>query len=60
MSNNSKFKEDLKNNANNLEDFFNICQKHFDCKNAKLGVITKNIMIINIDKIITLTKVKPK
>lgn len=56
---NISFKEDLKNNAQSLNDVFNIANKHFDTT-AKMGTISKGILIANIDKIIQLAGVKPK
>ena len=56
---NLSFKEDLKQNANSLHDVFNIANKHFDTT-AKMGTISKGVLIANIDKIISLAGVKPK
>jgi hypothetical protein len=52
------YKDDLKNAAS-LQDVFNITAKHYDCT-AKLGTITKQILILKIDTLITATGVKLK
>lgn len=56
---NLSFKEDLKQNAVSLQDVFNIANKHFDTT-AKMGTISKGVLIANIDKVITLSGAKPK
>jgi len=52
------FKEDLKE-AKSLNDIFNIVNKHYDTTKP-LGVIVKNVIILNIDKLINTSGVKPK
>lgn len=59
MSSIDNFKKDLKTNANSLADVFEIANKHFDTT-AKMGTISKGVLIANIDKVITLSGVKPK
>ena len=58
MATKEAFKIDLKN-ANSLEDIFRITSKHYDT-NAKLGTITKQVIILNIDKLISASGVKLK
>ena len=52
-------KSELKT-ANTMEEFLNICSKHYDFKNAKLGTISRGSLIINIDKVIAISGAKPK
>lgn len=59
MSSIDNFKKDLKDNANSLYDVFEIANKHFDTT-AKMGTISKGVLIANIDKVISLSGVKPK
>lgn len=54
-----EFKKDLKANANSLADVFRIANKHFDTE-EKMGMISKGVLIVNIDKVIKLAGVKPK
>jgi hypothetical protein len=54
-----KLKIELKS-ANNLEEFLNICAKHYDFKNAKLGTIVKQQLTNGIGVIIRLSGAKPK
>lgn len=56
MSNN--YKNELRN-ANSLKEIFDITNAHFDTT-AKLGTITKTVLILNIDKLISASGVKPK
>lgn len=58
MATKEAFKSDLKN-ANSLHDIFNIVSKHYDTS-AKLGTITKQVIILNIDKLISAAGVKLK
>lgn len=58
MATKEAFKSDLKN-ANSLEDIFRITSKHYDTS-AKLGTITKQVIILNIDKLISASGVKLK
>lgn len=57
--NNTAFKEALKK-ADNMEEFLKICSDYYDMKNAKLGVISKGMLINNIDLVIKLSGAKPK
>lgn len=54
------FKNDLKNNGNTLKDVFDIVNKYYYTNSNNLGTITKSILIINIDKLISMSGVKPK
>lgn len=58
MATNKAYKDDLKN-AVSLQDVFNITAKHYDCTN-KLGAITKQILILKIDTLISAAGVKLK
>lgn len=51
--------ENLKS-ANTLQDFFDICKKHFDTENTKLGFTTKLALTNNIDKLMDLSGAKPR
>ena len=53
------FKEAL-SNCVTMEDFLNTCLKFYDCKNAKLNLISKAALINNIDKVILLSGAKLK
>lgn len=54
-----QFKKDLET-CENVQDFFNVCGRFYDLKNAKLGTISKAALIGNIDKIIIATNAKLK
>lgn len=58
MSNKDAFKNDLKS-AESLNDIFTIVSKHYNTS-AKLGTITKQVILINIDKLIAASGVKLK
>ncbi len=58
MATNKAYKDDLKSAAS-LQDVFNITAKHYDC-NTKLGAITKQILILKIDTLISAAGVKLK
>ncbi len=58
MANNKAFKSDLQN-ANSLNDIFTIVSKHYDTS-VKLGTITKQVIILNIDKLINASGAKLK
>lgn len=53
------FKTELKT-AKNLKEFLDICQKHYDCENAKLGDISRGLLIANIDKVIMISGAKKR
>lgn len=46
--------------AQTMQDFLDICSKHYDFKNAKLGVISKAALIANIHTVIKLSGAKAK
>jgi len=54
-----RFKAELKN-VKNLEEFFAVCGKYYDLKGTELGLISKGILMNNIDKIIISTGAKLK
>ena len=54
----SNFKADLKE-AKTLNDIFTTVNKHYDTTKP-LGVIVKSVIILNIDKLINTSGVKPK
>lgn len=56
----NNFKTDLKNNAHTLADFFIIINNHYDTNTHKLGFITKNVIINNVDILISMSGVKLK
>ena len=60
MSSKDSLKIDLAKNANTLADVFDIVNKHYDTNTHKLGVITKGVIIINLDKLISMSGVKPR
>jgi uncharacterized protein YktB (UPF0637 family) len=46
--------------AETLQDFFDICKKHFDTENTKLGLVTKLTLTNNIDKLLDVSGAKPR
>jgi hypothetical protein len=43
-----------------MEDFLKVCSDNYDFKNAKLGTISKSMLIAHIDKVIAVSGAKPK
>lgn len=60
MQTKANLKKDLQENANTLADVFTIVNKHYDTNTNKLGMITKGVIIANLDKLISMSGVKPK
>lgn len=58
MATHQQYKTALKS-ANSLQDIFNITSQHYDTT-AKLGAITKQVLILKIDTLISATGVKLK
>lgn len=59
MSNKKEqYKNELKT-ANSLQDIFNITQKYYSTDD-KLGIITKQVILVNIDKLIIASNIKLK
>jgi len=46
--------------AQTMEQFLLICAQHYDFTNAKLGAISRGVLIQHIDKVIQLSGAKPK
>jgi hypothetical protein len=60
METKANLKKDLHENANTLSDVFTIVNKHYNTNTHKMGTITKGVLIANIDKLISMSGVKPK
>lgn len=54
-----KFEIDLAA-AKTLDDFFQICKKHYKTEECKLGIGAKAQLMLNINKLLAVTGVKPR
>jgi len=57
--NKEQFKREL-STAATMDEFLQICSRHYDFKGAKLGPISRGLLVANIDKVIQLSGAKPK
>ena len=55
----SQFKNDL-DKIKTLKEFFDVCEKHYDCEGTRVGEIVRKQLIKNVDKLIAISGAKKR